>query len=310
MNQLAPEQIRTLNSIKSYLENNSDDNIKNLGMTPDGRIVRLSEHAIDSDECKTLYLTLKKRLLVLQEPHSVLTKPYKTLMDYADRITEKPDTQKQPKNIQLKLDELKQTQKKGFDYLAEKTITRKHPVLKGEITMTTAISGKHSDEVGFGYFFNQFTPDAWFCLSNRKPNNMGKKAFMSQVVINQFEAAFKIMGWPLTYPKTISRCNINNRNTIDVLKKYHERYDTHEFMTAFLKTDNGKSTLWLTKDLGMNIEQLRVTFGPSEEDGKEDEKAKKPADSFSKIDIDALSSDKQYSFTVIMRVSPGAGETR
>ncbi len=116
---------------------------------------------------------------------------------------------------------------------------------------------------GWRYEFrNEFTKNCWRLILNLKMGHIDKKAiYMSNVVALQFEQAFNSNNWLLTLPQTIVQFRITNKKTNDVMLAHQANYQSQAFKNAFLHTTvNGKSTVRVTEDLGMTIDQLTVIF--------------------------------------------------
>ncbi|WP_419832582.1 hypothetical protein [Endozoicomonas atrinae] len=272
MHQITAEQ--TIGEIRCYLAKKlENDSVEELGMTAQGRIVRLAD---STDDTKELHGRLKEQLLNLQSSRQTQKSSnlqqhvvYRTLNEYVE-ITEIPSLKpiytvsgvdlaelETDKEIRSKLAQLKQKYRSEFTELAKETSTK---YLLGNCLTK---SNKNNSLVNGNRcsFLNQFKRDEWLLIQNDKAGMSNRKSFfMINVVILQFEKTFETNGWLLTYPKTITRCNITNFETKELLKAYLDRYETDEFQDAFMKTDNGKSSFYLVRDMGMKIDKLTVTF--------------------------------------------------
>ncbi|WOG29338.1 hypothetical protein [Endozoicomonas sp. 8E] len=252
----------TTRAIERYLTDNpGDESLGALGMTADGRIVRLAEH----DECHRLELhqMLEQRLGTLMPPEldqsirermieNALKTDVQTLGEYRKKIH-------RDRQIRNRLETLKADYAAEFAIMHERTRTKVGR--KGE-TQTEGC-GTIAFKAHWEYHFsNEFTRTHWKFMSNFKRGlNVDRDFFMSNVITYQLEWTFLDKRWLLELPTAIERCKITNNRTLDVLRDHHQDYSTESFRKDFLETtDNGKSTVRVAQDLGLKIAGLTVTY--------------------------------------------------
>ena len=314
-------QAKTITAIQNYLSKNPKNvPLCNLGMTTNGRIVRLADH--DHDEVKILNETLIQNLEALapsrRKPgdkqkwrkcktlENYLTVEFKTLENYLtvefktpddDYVTAKFTTLEgchakinRDKQIMERLKHLKSKYSEQFKNMHALTSTYEW---WGQMRTLGESEEKDPSKPSFWEycFRNEFTQDRWIFSRNEKMGNIDEKAFyMSNVVAHQFEQAFKEYGWPLKLPKTIERSSIINKKTNETLISHKADYHSDAFKKAFLETTvNGKSTVRVAQDLGMKVNKLTVIY------------SKKAVD---KIDEPITYSCYSAPFSVIAHVSP------
>ncbi|WP_257266426.1 hypothetical protein [Endozoicomonas sp. ONNA2] len=263
MNPTAIATEHTTRAIERYLTDNPDDEpLSTLGMTADGRIVRLARH----DECQRLELhrMLEQQLesLMPQElDKSVREQMFKnTLSTNALTLGKYHKKIRLDRQIRNKIKTLKSDYATEFANLNDLTKTRVGP--KGQ-TQTKSVDLANGD----CHFSNEFYRTHWKFKSNFKKgyNEDKNKFFLSNVITHQFEWTFQSKHWLLELPTAIARCKICNEETLDVLFTHHKDYTTDSFRKDFLETTvNGKSTVRIARDLGLKIEGLTVSYNNQE----------------------------------------------
>ena len=126
---------------------------------------------------------------------------------------------------------------------------------KGEI-------GKDNKPNWLYKFINKFTQKEWKFVNNAKNGNINPHdLYMSTVITWQYQWTFEKNGWLLALPRTIERCEIENKKTNEVLIEHKADYHSDAFRKAFLETTvNGKSTVRVARALGLKIDRLVVKF--------------------------------------------------
>ncbi|WP_422474723.1 hypothetical protein [Endozoicomonas sp. ALB032] len=251
----------TTRAIERYLKDSSGkEPLNKLGMTAEGRIVRLAEQ----DECHqpklrrvleqqfaALLPTAKGKSFWKPEVKNTLSTEFKTLLNFRNRI-------QRDRQIRNRLMELEKQYASEFEKL-DKLTTTKITVLDEAIT-------KGSNQPGEPFaqymFKNEFTQSRWAFSDNRKSGAIKPRDFyMSNVIARQFKLSFDSFGWLLELPEIIDREMITNQKTIEILLEHKKDYGSDAFKTAFLETTvNGKSTVNVARDLGLIIERITVSY--------------------------------------------------
>ncbi|WP_422448318.1 MULTISPECIES: hypothetical protein [unclassified Endozoicomonas] len=262
MNPTSARTEATTQAIERYLADNpGNEPLNTLGMTADGRIVRLAEQ--EEGLRPELHRVFKHQLgaLIPQMKHfddpfgkpvrrermveRTLKADVQTLGDYRDRIW-------WDQQIRNRLSTLKAKYATEFSKLDK--LTRSH------IQTFT----KDAETTGPNYrFVNNFTQHLWTFKDNHKTGEAAKAKdfFMSNVIIHQFMLSFDTLELLLELPEVIERNSITNKKTIDTLIQHKKDYRSDDFRTAFLETtDNGKSTVRVARDLGLTIKSISVTY--------------------------------------------------
>ncbi|WP_422138693.1 hypothetical protein [Endozoicomonas sp. ALC020] len=292
MNPTSTSTEETTRAIERYLTDNpGDESLNALGMTADGRIVRLAEH----DECQRLELhqMLEQQLGTLMPPEldqsirermieNALKTGVQTLGEYKKKI-------RRDRQIRNRLETLKADYAAQFAIMHERTETKVGR--KGE-TETGGCGSIYGIADWDYHFSNEFTRTHWKFMSNfKRGTNVARDFFMSNVITYQLEWTFLDKRWLLELPTAIERCKIVNNVTLDVLRHHHQDYSTESFRKDFLETThNGKSTVRVAQDLGLKIGGLTVTY------------CDKPVKA---VNLDALfNARREKTFSVIVHVYP------
>lgn len=255
-------------------DSNADANIKlcELGLTREGKTVRLAEYPYDRERVKRNLddvlskiapVMLTNREVTLEVAcHRLRQMEFHGNPEVKEQMFDQSSVkQSDHERIQQLLNDMKITYKKENDNIAEMTRTDAVPDEQdGYYTWTPEDKW---DKYGYCRFINIFTPEAWFFKSNFKSEKLPKNFFyMSNVIAMQYEMCFKEKGLPFQLPKTIHRCNIHSRESDELIRSYTGRHNSEEFMHDFLnKTVNGKSTLQVAKAFGMDVYKLTVCEG-------------------------------------------------
>ncbi|WP_257294414.1 hypothetical protein, partial [Endozoicomonas sp. YOMI1] len=235
--------------------------LNTLGMTADGRIVRLAEQ--EEGQRPELLRVFKHQLgaLIPEMKHcddpfgkpvfrermveNTLRADVQTLSDYRNRIW-------WDQQIRNQLSTLKAQYATEFDKLVK--LTRSH----------IRSFSYDAETSGPNYLFvNNFTQRKWTFKDNRKTGAAVKTKdfYMSNVIAHQFKLSFDTLEWLLELPEIIERDSITNKKTIETLIEHKDNYLSDDFRTAFLETtDNGKSTVRVARDLGLIIKSITVTY--------------------------------------------------
>ncbi|MBO9483676.1 hypothetical protein [Salinisphaera sp. G21_0] len=251
----------TTQAIERYLADNpGNEPLNALGMTADGRIVRLAEQ--EEGQRPEMRRVFEHQLGSLMPQidetnrdrmnQNILSTDVQTLRDYQERIWW--DWQ-----IRNRLSVLKTQYADQFAAMNELTNTTFDPL--GGIE--TSGSGVLENDIPWILdFSNVITRTHWKFIHNFKLGNaVANSFFMSNVIVHQFEETFHRNDWPLNLPTIIERCRIKNDQTIDVLRQHKWNYRTNAFRQAFLETTvNGKSTERVAQDLGLTIGCLDVFY--------------------------------------------------
>lgn len=258
MNPTTPTPEATMRAIERYLADNPGSApLSTVGMTADGRVVRLQEH--DEQQRPALQQALVQQLGVLFPPRED-----KALWDWIVEDTAVMECQtlgrvldrvRRDRQIRQRLEKLKVSYSAEFATMNKRTRTVD---MNGKTK--TAGWGQQED---WGYHFrNDFTPRHWTFVSNSKRGKVNARDFyMSNVIAHQFEWTFQRNGWLLELPATIERHQIVNDRTMEVLFRHHSDYHSEAFRKDFLETTvNGKSTVRVARDLGLTIDRLTVTY--------------------------------------------------
>lgn len=261
MNPTTPNPEATMRSIERYLADNPGSApLSMLGMTADGRIVRLQEQ--DQQQRPALRQALEQQLGALSPPREnkalwdwivedTATTEFRTLGDVLEKV-------RRDRQIRQRLKDLK------VQYGAEfATMNKRTRTIDMDGKTRTGGSGWRGDRQEWGYNFrNEFTPRHWTFISNvKRGESFARDFYMSNVIAHQFEWTFQRNGWLLELPATIERHEIVNDRTMEVLFVHHADYHCDTFRKDFLETTvNGKSTVRVAQDLGLKIDRLTVTY--------------------------------------------------
>lgn len=261
MNPTTPTPEATMRSKEHYLADNPGSApLSTLGMTADGRIVRLQEQ--DEQQRPGLQQALEQQLGALLPPkedkalwdwivEDTATTEFQTLGHVLNRV-------RRDRQIRQRLGDLKVQYGAEFAIMNECTQT----IDKKGKTKTRGRAGRDDPE-DWGYRFeNDFTPTHWTFINNAKyGKTIAKNFYMSNVIAHQFEWTFQRNGWLLELPATIERHQIVNKRTLEVLLQHQSDYHSDAFRKDFLETTvNGKSTVRVARDLGLKIDRLTVTY--------------------------------------------------
>ncbi|MBO9495513.1 hypothetical protein J7438_15660 [Thalassotalea sp. G20_0] len=279
----------TTQAIERYLADNpGNEPLNALGMTADGRIVRLAEQ--DEQLRPALQQALERQLEALIPPREdkalwdwivedTATMEYQTLENvYADI--------RRDRKIREKLQDTLSNQADKLEKMHALTTTTDY---YGQTR--TCGEGNTNGHPWKYRFCNEFTQKHWKFKNNLKEGNINPHEFyMSTVIVWQYLWAFEKKGWLLELPSTIERCSITNPDTNKVLIDHRADYGSEAFCKAFLETtDNGKSTARVAQALGLRIDRLAVLYM-----GKETGSIDEP-----------LEYDPDYEpFSVVVHVSP------
>jgi len=193
--------------------------------------------------------------------HEVSTK-VKGLFDFLwlDRLTSLEE-KCEHLNIQFMLMKAYQKHEKQF----EKIIT--FPVLFESLTKKKylnyfGVSVECSDVDKF-IFMNRFLKNGnWICTNNEKFEQWTEKnsIYFSNVFCYQFKKFHESHQLPMRLPKIITRENIRNTVTCELIEKCYGKIDHATFTSRYLKeTVNGKSTVRLAELFGLKITKVIVT---------------------------------------------------
>ena len=261
MNPTTPIPDATMQAIERYLADNpGNEPLSALGMTVDGRIVRLAEQ--DEPQRPALQQALEQQLGALMPagPDGTLRDRMvgtpgaacQTLGHVLDRV-------RRDRQIRQRLEDLKVQYGAEFATMNERTQTMD----MGGQTKTEGEAWREEGGEEWGYYFkNEFTPTHWTFLNNgKRGKTIARDFYMSNVIAHQFEWTFQRNGWLLELPATIERHQIVNHWTLEVLLRHHSDYHCDAFRKDFLETTvNGKSTVRVARDLGLTIDHLSVTY--------------------------------------------------
>lgn len=261
MNPTTPTPEATMRSIERYLADNPGNApLSTLGMTADGRVVRLQEQ--DEQQRPALQQALEQQLGALSPPREdkalrdwivedTAATEFQTLGHVLDRV-------RRDRQIRQRLGDLKDRYGAEFASMNKSTKTIN---MNGQTK--TGGSGWHKDGEGWGYNFrNEFTPKHWtFICNGKRGKTIARDFYMSNVIAHQFEWTFQRNGWLLELPATIERHEIVNDRTMEVLFQHQSDYHSDAFRKDFLEsTVNGKSTARVAQDLGLKIDRLTVIY--------------------------------------------------
>lgn len=251
----------TMRSIERYLADNPGNApLRTLGITADGRIVRLQEQ--DEQQRPALQQALEQQLGALSPPREdkalwdwivedTAATEFQTLNHVLDKV-------RRDRQIRQRLGDLKVQYGAEFAAMNERTRT----IDVGGQTKTSGSGRQENGEDWACNFRNEFTPTHWTFISNAKWGETSARDFyMSNVIAHQFEWTFQRNGWLLELPATIERHEIVNDQTMAVLFRHQSDYHCDAFRKDFLETTvNGKSTVRVARDLGLKIDRLTVTY--------------------------------------------------
>ena len=265
------DSLSMIQSLDKYIQespNNLESNVQELGLTKDGRIVRVSECPVEERElvnkklCESLSIVYPEVTLSKQESIDTI---YKALKERkVEKVVSQKVTEKKEKEIlRARINKLKDKYKTQFDNLEKYTKTNVIDNDGGIVECFTL--NKRAVLSDCNCFFNTYSPDLWIFQNNKKSPSTQHVFYMSNVAVMQFEKATTIKGFSYQFPKIIQRSNIINLKTDEVIRKYMGKHNTKQFKEEFLNTTvNGKSTQRITEDLGMTIEKLEVELGTLE----------------------------------------------
>ena len=240
-------QIDIIEVLKQYRSDLGDDPlISDLGFL-NGRVVQIAD--LTDDNRNSLRATLQQQLDTIRP--DLAHKSNKVISDYL------PSIKTMNEKIGSLLNESRKRYESQFQFINENTETK---FIKHQGISITYVKSDEFDDFGPAHFQNKFTQDSWDFIENSKEgcNNL-KNVFMTNFVIHQYEHAFKAQGIPMTLPKKITRKRISNSLTNSVIKQFQGQHDSDEFKEAFLNsTVNGKSTVQIAKEFGLNIDNLEV----------------------------------------------------
>lgn len=257
---VGPEE--TLRSIECYLADNPDtEPLSTLGMTEDGRIVRLAEQ--DEHQRPALQQALELQIGALSPP----TKEDKALWDW---IIEEDTTGTEHQTLEGFYAGI-QRDRKIREQLQDSLGKQADKLEKMHALTTTTDYYGQTRTCGEGNtnghpwkyrFCNEFTQKHWKFKNNLKEGNYNPHDFyMSTVIAWQYQWAFEKKGWLLELPSTIERSSISNPDTSKVLIDHRADYGNEAFRKAFLETTvNGKSTVRVAQALGLKIDRLAVLY--------------------------------------------------
>ena len=251
----------TTQAIERYLADNpGNEPLNALGMTADGRIVRLAEQ--EEDQRPALRQVFERQLgaLMPREAGGAIRDRLikntlvsdQTLGDYQKKIW-------WDRQIRNRLSVLKVEYANKFAAMNKLTRT----TIDGSGEIWTRGDGMLEDGTRWDCDFdNEFTRTHWKFNHNWKRGKAAKDFFyMSNVIVHQFEQISLDDGRLLELPTIIERCGISNRQTIKCLIEPKDRFNSDAFLQAFLETTvNGKSTVRVAQDLGLTIDGLKVFY--------------------------------------------------
>lgn len=262
----------------------NNNTIEQLGLTENGRIVRLVD--TKPEEQKKLNTTFITHMSLLDQSiswdnNTTIDTINKKLIDR--QVSKIPPqeginttlSQTTSKNIQpLEIIHQMKTVKykkqfKDIELYLNSDITEGKDI-SSPTYVTTYTKQECKKEIGTSFFGNYFTQDSWVCSYNdksrmKKPNLF----FMSNVIAHQLEKLSEKTKQPLQLPKTIIRENIDNEETLKVIQKHEGHYDSEAFKKDFLEnTVNGKSTIRITEEFGLKVNNLSVQSKPSSYDNE------------------------------------------
>ena len=263
---------------------NNINTIEQLGLTENGRIVRLVD--TNPEDQKTLNNTLLTHMTLLDQTISwdknttieninkKLTDRQISIVPPQEGINTK-ESQTTSKNSPL-LEKIQQLitnkykkQFKDIELYLISDITKGKDI-SSPIYVTTYTKQECKKEIGTSFFGNYFTQDSWTCSYNdksrmKKPNLI----FMSNVLAHQLQKVSENTQQPLQLPKTIIRENIDNEKTLQVIQDHEGHHDSEAFKKDFLdNTVNGKSTKRIAEDFGLKLNNLSVQRKTSSSDSK------------------------------------------
>ena len=267
MNPTTPTPEAMMRSLERYLADNPGNAaLSTLGMTADGRVVRLQEQ--DEQQRPALQQALVQQLGALSPPRenkalwdwifedtaateTTAAREFKTIGHVLGRIH-------RDRQIRQRLADLKDQYGAEFAAMNERTRTT-------DLYGMTNTGGSGLQEDGKDWrcnFTNEFNQTHWKFFSNTKQGKITAWDFyMSNVIAHQFEWTFQRNGWLLELPATIERYQIANDRTMEVLFLHQSDYHSDAFRKDFLETTvNGKSTVRVARDLGLKIDRLTVTY--------------------------------------------------
>ncbi|MBO9496470.1 hypothetical protein J7438_20645 [Thalassotalea sp. G20_0] len=250
-----------ITAIKRYLADNpGNEPMNTLGLTADGRIVRLAEQeegqrAALSKEFERQLRALMPREIGRKIRQRMIKKTLgtdvQTLGGYLERLWQ----DRQIRNRLLELETEYATELVKLDKLTSTHITPSG-------NANTEGKNQPGEPLAEYIFINKFTQRHWTFIDNAKTGAVNPKDFyMSNVIARQFKLSFDTTEWLLELPEIIERDSITNKKTIETLKQHQDDYSSDDFRTAFLETtDNGKSTDRVARDLGLIIGSITVTY--------------------------------------------------
>ncbi|MBO9496469.1 hypothetical protein J7438_20640 [Thalassotalea sp. G20_0] len=261
MNPTAAATEATTQAIERYLADNpGNEPLNALGMTADGRIVRLAEQ--DEGQRPEMRQVFEHQLGALMPQEVSLTDRYRMIKNTLGTEQTLRDYQKKiwwDRQIRNRLAVLKSDYADKFAIINKQTRT----VYSNLGKIMTRGSGVLEDGAGWECDFeNKLTRTHWEFYRNYKTGKAAKHVFyMSNLIVHQFEQTARYESWLLELPTIIERCGINNRQTIECLVEHKDRFDSDAFVQAFLgATVNGKSTVRVAQDLGLMICGLDVFY--------------------------------------------------
>lgn len=250
MNPTTPTPEALMRAIECYLADNPGNApLSTLGMTADGRVVRLQEQ--DEQQRPALQQALEQQLGALSPPGGgTAATEFKTLGRVLDRV-------RRDRQIRQRLADLKV--RYGAEFAAMNKCTQ-----TTDMCGMTDTTGSGLQEDGRDWqcnFRNEFNQTHWKFFANSKwGRTTAWDFYMSNVIAHQFEWTFQRNGWLLELPATIERHQIVNNRALEVLCRHHSDYQCDAFRKDFLETTvNGKSTVRVALDLGLKIDRLTVT---------------------------------------------------
>ena len=208
-------------------------------------------------------------------------------------------------HIKKRLRSLKKKHRRNFKNIKKLTETTIDWIEPG--LCKTSVKGGSTLDDYFNYIFrNKYTKHAWHFIENKKighikepetGDRLEKSAFyFSDIIAFQFKKISDTHRRPLVLPKCIYRESIENPETILLLRQNRENYTTLKFAKAFLKdTDNGKSTVRVAEDFGLDITGLTVQFYGT---------------TVTSVELKKLPSFLQRVFSIIVHVIPSSLEQK
>ena len=180
-----------------------------------------------------------------------------------ERLDDQYSTQTQHDRIKQLLSNLENTCKKENENLSEMTTTDTSQYTDGGNCMFTWTPKDKVAKYGSCRFINTFTPTTWYLRSNFKSESIPRNSFyLSNVVAMQYEKCFTENQWPFQLPETIHQCNICNKESDQLIRKYAGQHNSKQFMDDFLNTTvNGKSAVRIANSFDMDIYRLTVIEG-------------------------------------------------